>query len=124
MEVLQNRGDMISPIDSGQQINCSSLNKLKLPRHLHRQQPHIENITVMEPACNKTMDCPSWLIKATRAGLLARLEETVSSSLGSGELPTTLKEEIVFPLLKKPPLDPVDMESYRPVQLAILGQSY
>ena len=55
--------------------------------------------------------CPSWLIGKS-AG-----QFTPNASLREGVVPTTLKEAVIWPLLKKPNLDPRLVVNYRPCLL-------
>ncbi|KAK7113027.1 hypothetical protein V1264_012392 [Littorina saxatilis] len=47
--------------------------------------------------------------------LLPVITSIINSSLLSGTFPSTFKQSIVFPLLKKPSLDPNTLKNYRPV---------
>ena len=56
--------------------------------------------------------CPSWLIKATRKGLVDWVGGVVNASLQQGRIPSCLKEAIVKPLFKKLSLDPTILSNY------------
>jgi hypothetical protein len=58
---------------------------------------------------------PSWLVKKCAPSIVPVLTCIINKSLASGEVPTSMKEAIVKPLLKKPSLDREKMANYRPV---------
>ena len=67
--------------------------------------------------------CPSWLIRRSARGVRTWVQEAVNASLREGVVPTTLKEVVIRPLLKKPNLDPSLVANYRPVaNLPYLGK--
>ena len=58
---------------------------------------------------------PMWLVKKAAVVLAPVLCQMCNASLSSGTLPESQKHAIVRPLLKKPKLDPDDLNSYRPI---------
>jgi len=58
---------------------------------------------------------PTWLVKKAAVVLAPVLCQMCNASLSSGTLPESQKHAIVRPLLKKPKLDPDDLNSYRPI---------
>lgn len=77
---------------------------------------------------------PSSLLQTISGDLLPYLTSLINSSLTAGYVPSVFKRARVAPLLKKPTLDPSDVNNYRPVSLlsflsktlerAVLGQLY
>ncbi|KAM9394616.1 uncharacterized protein ACWYII_033223 isoform 1-T1 [Salvelinus alpinus] len=75
---------------------------------------------------------PERLPKTISGDLLPYLTSLINSSLTAGYVPSVFKRARVAPLLKKPTLDPSDVNNYRPVSLlsflsktlerAVLGQ--
>ena len=75
---------------------------------------------------------PSSLLQTISGDLLPFLTSLINSSLTAGYVPSVFKRARVAPLLKKPTLDPSDVNNYRPVSLlsflsktlerAVLGQ--
>uniref|UniRef100_A0A803SN06 Reverse transcriptase domain-containing protein n=1 Tax=Anolis carolinensis TaxID=28377 RepID=A0A803SN06_ANOCA len=67
--------------------------------------------------------CPSWLIKEARGGLAEWVKVVVNASLQEGIFPASLKLAVIKPLLKKPSLDPTQLENFRPISnLPFLGK--
>ncbi|XP_062992110.1 uncharacterized protein LOC134404983, partial [Elgaria multicarinata webbii] len=67
--------------------------------------------------------CPSWLITSNKEGIAGWVQEVVNASLREGVVPASLKEAVIRPLLKKPNLDPEDVNNYRPVaNIPFLGK--
>ena len=71
---------------------------------------------------NRATSCPldpipSSLLQTISPDLAPFLTTLINSSLSSGLVPATLKSARVKPLLKKPSLDPTDIQNYRPVSL-------
>ena len=67
---------------------------------------------------NKSCDLdplPTWLLKENINTFLPVLTSIVNTSLSSGSFPSTIKDAIVTPILKKPSLDKNDYKNYRPV---------
>ena len=58
---------------------------------------------------------PSFLVKECLDVILQNITRIVNLSLERGEFPSALKSARVGPLLRKPPLDPEQFTSYRPV---------
>ncbi|KAF7246310.1 Tyrosine-protein kinase Yes, partial [Varanus komodoensis] len=67
--------------------------------------------------------CPSWLLKKAKDGIGTWILEVVNASLRDGRVPSSLKEAVVRPVLKKAPLDPEVAANYRPVtNIPFLGK--
>ncbi|XP_051564072.1 uncharacterized protein LOC127446834 [Myxocyprinus asiaticus] len=60
---------------------------------------------------------PSHLLHAISPSILPALTHIINTSLLTGTFPTTFKQARVTPLLKKPALNPTQIEHYRPVTL-------
>lgn len=58
---------------------------------------------------------PVWLLKENINIFLPCISSIVNSSLNTGVFPSSLKEAVIVPLIKKPNLDRNDLSSYRPV---------
>ena len=58
---------------------------------------------------------PTWLLKQCMPTILPTLTKVVNISLKSGTFPTSLKQAIVTPIIKKATLDPNELKNYRPV---------
>ncbi|KAI4891458.1 hypothetical protein NFI96_024367 [Prochilodus magdalenae] len=60
---------------------------------------------------------PSTLLQSISLDLLPFISSLINCSLSSGHVPQAFKTARVFPILKKPSLDSLDISSYRPVSL-------
>ncbi|XP_051559722.1 uncharacterized protein LOC127444402 [Myxocyprinus asiaticus] len=60
---------------------------------------------------------PSHLLQAISPSILPALTHIINTSLLTGTFPTTFKQARATPLLKKPALNPTQIEHYRPVSL-------
>ena len=58
---------------------------------------------------------PTWLLKSCKQTFVPTLVSIVNASLSSGEFPSSLKEAVITPVLKKPSLDAESLKNYRPV---------
>ena len=58
---------------------------------------------------------PTWLLKKLAPQLAPTICRLSNMSLASGVFPTSLKQAVVYPHLKKPGLDSSDLNSYRPI---------
>ena len=58
---------------------------------------------------------PTWLLKQCMPTILPTLTKIINISLKSGIFPTSLKQAIVTPIIKKTSLDPNELKNYRPV---------
>src|SRR5208282_1307584 len=58
---------------------------------------------------------PTWLVKRSTEVLAPVFVAMCNSSLRSGKFPDSQKHAVVCPRLKKPTLDPDDVNSYRPI---------
>uniref|UniRef100_A0A803TYG3 Reverse transcriptase domain-containing protein n=1 Tax=Anolis carolinensis TaxID=28377 RepID=A0A803TYG3_ANOCA len=67
--------------------------------------------------------CPSWLVREARGGLAEWVKVVVNASLREGKFPESLKMAVIKPLLKKPSLDPTQLENFQPISnLPYLGK--
>ena len=58
---------------------------------------------------------PTWLLKNSIDEVLPTLTHLINASLAESSMPSSLKDAIVTPLLKKPALEPEELKNYRPV---------
>ncbi|KAK6186440.1 hypothetical protein SNE40_008478 [Patella caerulea] len=58
---------------------------------------------------------PTWLLKNCYKPLVPTITSIINMSFSEGHVPASLKEAIITPLLKKPPLDADILKNYRPV---------
>ncbi|KAM9535018.1 uncharacterized protein ACWYII_039731 [Salvelinus alpinus] len=89
-------------------------------------------VTAGRPTTCPLDPIPSSLLQTISGDLLPYLTSLINSSLTTGYVPSVFKRARVAPLLKKPTLDPSDVNNYRPVSLlsflsktlerAVLGQ--
>src|SRR4029434_8091628 len=63
---------------------------------------------------------PSHILHAISPAVLAPISQVINASFNSGTFPPLFKVAQVTPLLKKPSLDPTQVEKYRPVSLLTL----
>uniref|UniRef100_A0A803TP95 Reverse transcriptase domain-containing protein n=1 Tax=Anolis carolinensis TaxID=28377 RepID=A0A803TP95_ANOCA len=67
--------------------------------------------------------CPSWLVREARGGLAEWVKVVVNASLRESVFPASLKLAVIKPPLKKPSLDPTQLENYLPISnLPFLGK--
>uniref|UniRef100_R4GD80 Reverse transcriptase domain-containing protein n=1 Tax=Anolis carolinensis TaxID=28377 RepID=R4GD80_ANOCA len=67
--------------------------------------------------------CPSWLVREARGGLAEWVKVVVNASLREGIFPASLKLAVIQPLVKKPSLDPTQLENFWPISnLPFLGK--
>ncbi|KAM9397486.1 uncharacterized protein ACWYII_032734 [Salvelinus alpinus] len=91
-------------------------------------------VTAGRPTTCPLDPIPSSLLQTISGDLLPYLTSLINSSLTAGYVPFVFKRARVAPLLKKPTLDPSDVNNYRPVSLlsflsktlerAVLGQLF
>ncbi|KAI5094409.1 hypothetical protein C0J45_16133 [Silurus meridionalis] len=78
-------------------------------------------------SCNPTTcpldPIPSTTLQTITQDLLPFISTIINGSLTSGYVPTTFKQARVIPILKKPALDPSDINNYRPNNLHDPNQS-
>ena len=60
---------------------------------------------------------PTPLLLEILDSLLPPLTALINSSLSSGLFPQVFKSAVIFPLLKKPSLDPNELENFRPISI-------
>lgn len=58
---------------------------------------------------------PTWLVKSLPNVFTPILTKIVNASLASSQFPTAHKHALVTPILKKPSLDPAQLNNYRPI---------
>ena len=58
---------------------------------------------------------PTWLVKKLQEVLVPVICNLCNASLQHGVFPTSLKQAIVLPRLKKSTLDPCNLASHRPI---------
>lgn len=58
---------------------------------------------------------PTWLLKKCSSVLIPAITKMINFSLSTGRFPSSFKESIVCPLLKKPNLDKEILSNYRPI---------
>ena len=58
---------------------------------------------------------PSWFMKQNIDSFVPSITQIINESLSTGIFPTSLKNSIITPLIKKPSLDPNNFKNYRPV---------
>lgn len=58
---------------------------------------------------------PAYFIKNHAEALIPALVNIINSSIHEGTVPVRLKKAVVLPLLKKPSLDPLIFNNYRPI---------
>jgi len=68
----------------------------------------VDIISILDPA-------PTWLVKRLLSLLAETLAKICNASFHEGIFPANLKEAVVRPRLKKPTLDPDDVNSFRPI---------
>jgi len=84
----------------------------------------VRKVVMRSPTKTCRLDpCPTWLIKQHLEHLLPAITCIINTSLATAEFPSSWKQAIVTPLLKKASLDPALPSSYRPVSnLAFLSK--
>jgi hypothetical protein len=66
---------------------------------------------------------PTWLMKDHISTIMPILCHIVNSSISTGVFPSSLRNAIVTPIIKKPSLDPQQLKNFRPVSnLPFLGK--
>ena len=77
---------------------------------------YIEKLIRESPNKNCALDpVPTWLVKQFATELSPFIAVLFNASMRSGVVPSSHKAAIVVPVLKKPTLDPLDMNNYRPI---------
>ena len=76
----------------------------------------ISKIICKAPAKSCSLDpIPTHLLKECLPSLLPFITQLINQSITSGYVPSSFKQALVRPLLKKPSLDPESLQNYRPV---------
>jgi hypothetical protein len=76
----------------------------------------VTDLLLKSPSKHCSLDpVPTWLLKKVAEQIAPLLCVMCNASFQSGTLPTDQKAAVVFPILKKPLLDPDDPSSYRPI---------
>uniref|UniRef100_A0A3Q3LX40 Reverse transcriptase domain-containing protein n=1 Tax=Mastacembelus armatus TaxID=205130 RepID=A0A3Q3LX40_9TELE len=68
-----------------------------------------------KPSTCKLDPLPTNLVKLCLPSLLPHLTHIIHTSLSSGIVPPSLKTAIITPILKKPGLDPANLNNFRPI---------
>lgn len=77
---------------------------------------HVEKLIQLAANKNCALDpVPTWLVKQFMKELSPYLAVLFNRSLQTGVFPASQKAAIITPVLKKPSLDPCDMNNYRPI---------
>uniref|UniRef100_A0A3B1K8J8 Reverse transcriptase domain-containing protein n=1 Tax=Astyanax mexicanus TaxID=7994 RepID=A0A3B1K8J8_ASTMX len=84
--------------------------------------PLTENETLALLTRSRPTTCPldpipSNLLQTIAPAIIPAITHTINASLTSGVFPTAFKQAHVTPLLKKPSLNPAQVDNYRPVSL-------
>uniref|UniRef100_A0A3B1JXL6 Reverse transcriptase domain-containing protein n=1 Tax=Astyanax mexicanus TaxID=7994 RepID=A0A3B1JXL6_ASTMX len=84
--------------------------------------PLTENETLALLTRSRPTTCPldpipSDLLQTIAPAIIPAITHTINASLTSGVFPTAFKQAQVTPLLKKPSLNPAQVDNYRPVSL-------
>jgi len=78
--------------------------------------PDALKLLMKSPTKHCTLDpAPTWLIKCAANVLAPVIAAVCNASLEAGILPTSQKQAVVTAHLKKPSLNPDDLNSYRPI---------
>ena len=76
----------------------------------------VRNIIMKAPSKSCSLDpIPTWHLKNSIDEVLPTLTHLINASLAESSMPSSLKNAIVTPLLKKPALEPEELKNYRPV---------
>ena len=114
------------------ELSASSLPSLTIEDHETCLAPPLSCFQPVSPSeikrfimSSKTKSCqldpvPTWILKGCINQLLPTITEIINSSLEQGHFPSKLKESIVYPLLKKPALDPEDNNNFHPISNLLL----
>ena len=79
-------------------------------------ESEIQHIIQQAPSKSCSLDpVPTWLVKDSLPELLPVITAVVNKSLSSVTVPSSFKDAIVKPLLKKPSLELNELKNYRPV---------
>ncbi|XP_071506848.1 uncharacterized protein [Diadema antillarum] len=79
-------------------------------------EEEVRKIISGSPPSSSSQDpVPTWILKRHLHLLLPSITLMVNRSLETGIFPSSFKQAVVRPLLKKPSLDPDTLNSYRPV---------
>ncbi|GFR60826.1 hypothetical protein ElyMa_001832300 [Elysia marginata] len=79
-------------------------------------EQEVKNILRASPSKTCSLDpIPTKLLKTCLESILPEITNIFNQSLSTGVVPDSFKKAIVIPLIKKPDLDPEDLQNYRPV---------
>ena len=82
----------------------------------HMTDDELRTIIMSSPSKDCSLDpLPTSLLKQCLDPLLPFIRNIINISLGTSTVPSSFKQAIVTPLLKKPNLDPALLANYRPV---------
>ena len=108
--------DQLSPPPKGATVNGSSF-----PSFTPLSESEVSKIlTGSRPTTCPLDPIPSNILQAISPAVLPAITQVINASFNSGTFPSLFKVARVTPLLKKPSLDPTQVENYRPVSLLTL----
>ena len=79
-------------------------------------ESEVRKIIAKSPTKSCSLDpAPTWMVKDSVDELIPMVTILVNLSLQSANVPDSMKQALVTPLLKKDDLDPEVLKNYRPV---------
>ena len=116
MAAIGKQFDQLSPPPKGTTVNGSSF-----PSFIPLSESEVSKIlTGSRPTTCPLDPIPSNILQAISPAVLPAITQVMNASFHSGTFPSLFKVARVTPLLKKPSLDPTQVENYRPVSLLTL----
>jgi hypothetical protein len=110
-DIIQNQPPDVKQYHCVSNVSVPQLQELR-PTN---EKELLEIITSSNSKCCLLDPIPTALLKKCMDSLLPVLTKIVNISLAMSSVPTTFKQAIVTPLLKKPSADKENMKNYRPV---------
>src|SRR4029434_9727134 len=108
--------NQLSPHPKGTTVNGSLF-----PSFIPLSESEVSKIlTGSRPTTCSLNPIPSNILQAMSPAVLPAITQVINASFNSGTFPSLFKVARVTPLLKKPSLDPTQVENYRPVSLLTL----
>ncbi|KAK2899414.1 hypothetical protein Q8A73_012543 [Channa argus] len=99
-------------------IHLTSSNTALLSSFAILTEDDVSTLLLSNHPTTCTLDpIPSTLLQAVAPALMPAITQVINTSLKTGTFPTSFKQALITPLLKKPSLDPSVVENYRPVSL-------
>jgi hypothetical protein len=116
-KVAKIRDELVTIQDQHQDVLCDSVTPTcKLSSFEPATEEEIQTLVMSAASKSCSLDpMPTWLLKDCLDALLPTITKIVNISLATSVMPTSMKEAIVTPLLKKASLDPELLKNYRPV---------